>query len=215
LVVTPASRSEASDQPDERSLSLRSLGFAAERQPGDRAVAPGELRLVQSFTNSRWDLDHQLQDRFSDSASLARWLVARELLDPSVQLGDSDLDLSLDVREGLRALMFVNNGAPPDWPAIERLNRALIVPGLAVVLDPYEPPDFRSRRRDLGAVVALLSTIVAAAQLDGRWSRMKACHGEHCGWVFYDHSRNQSGSWCAMSVCGSRAKARDYRRRRQ
>ena len=82
-----------------------------------------------------------------------------------------------------------------------------------VQLNATTPPDFRARRRDLDAALALIATIVAVAQINGRWSRLKACSGEHCGWAFYDHSRNQAGSWCAMSVCGSRAKARDYRRR--
>jgi predicted RNA-binding Zn ribbon-like protein len=60
-----------------------------------------------------------------------------------------------------------------------------------------------------------LASIVAVAQIDGTWSRLKACPGVHCGWAFYDHSRNQSGSWCSMSVCGSRAKVREYRRRKK
>ncbi|HEV2869799.1 MAG TPA: CGNR zinc finger domain-containing protein, partial [Actinomycetota bacterium] len=32
---------------------------------------------------------------------------------------------------------------------------------------------------------------------------------------FYDHSTNRSGTWCTMSVCGNRRKARAYRRRHQ
>jgi predicted RNA-binding Zn ribbon-like protein len=31
--------------------------------------------------------------------------------------------------------------------------------------------------------------------------------------VYFDRSRNQSKVWCDMSGCGSRAKARAYRRR--
>jgi predicted RNA-binding Zn ribbon-like protein len=51
--------------------------------------------------------------------------------------------------------------------------------------------------------------------IDGRWQRMKACPGEHCGWVFYDHSRNNSGRWCSMAVCGGRTKARAHYRRQR
>jgi predicted RNA-binding Zn ribbon-like protein len=121
----------------------------------------------------------------------------------------------LDVREGLRALLFVNNGAVANPDAIERLNRALRGPGLFAQLDPVKPPDFKAMHRDFDAVLALMGTIVAVAQLDGRWSRLKACRGDHCGWAFYDRSRNQASNWCAMSVCGSRAKARDYRKRQR
>jgi predicted RNA-binding Zn ribbon-like protein len=52
--------------------------------------------------------------------------------------------------------------------------------------------------------------------LDGTWRRLKVCPGDHCGWAFYDHSRNQTGRWCSMSVCGGRAKARaHYHRHRE
>jgi predicted RNA-binding Zn ribbon-like protein len=124
----------------------------------------------------------------------------------------------LDVRDGLRAMLFFNNGNVEDRDAIERLNRALRGGGLFVQLDASSEPEFKAEHRDLGTALALIATIVALAQLDGRWSRLKACPGgpgDRCGWTFYDHSRNQAGSWCAMSICGSRAKARDYRRRRK
>jgi predicted RNA-binding Zn ribbon-like protein len=75
-------------------------------------------------------------------------------------------------------------------------------------------PDFTSARRDLDSALALIATIVAVAQLDGRWSRLKACPGRDCGWAFYDHSRNQASGWCSMGICGQRAKARAYRRRK-
>jgi predicted RNA-binding Zn ribbon-like protein len=51
--------------------------------------------------------------------------------------------------------------------------------------------------------------------LDGTWDRLKACPGHDCGWAFYDHSRNQTGRWCSMSVCGGRAKARAHYHRRR
>jgi predicted RNA-binding Zn ribbon-like protein len=121
----------------------------------------------------------------------------------------------LDVREGLRALLFANNGAPADLPAIDRLNGALAPSKLQVELDPAGPPRFTARHGGLDGALASLAGIVAAAQIEGSWSRLKACRGMHCGWAFYDHSRNQSGSWCSMSLCGSRAKAREYRRRKR
>jgi predicted RNA-binding Zn ribbon-like protein len=47
------------------------------------------------------------------------------------------------------------------------------------------------------------------------WSRLKACRDDTCKWAFYDHSKNRSGHWCSMEVCGSRHKARQYRERRK
>jgi predicted RNA-binding Zn ribbon-like protein len=63
-----------------------------------------------------------------------------------------------------------------------------------------------------GALGVLLA-ITAVAMADGTWSRLKVCPGEHCGWAFYDGSRNRSGRWCSMAVCGGRSKARAHYRR--
>lgn len=196
-------------------LTFGSLTSAGGAQPGDREPAPGALRLVQAFVNSRWDLDRGHQEQWTSPVSLAQWLLERDLLEPRTGLSRADLRRALEVREGLRALLFANNGASVNREAIDRLNHALRGPGLFVELSPSRPPDFKAQRRDLDAILALITTIVAVAQLDGRWSRLKACPGEHCGWAFYDHSRNQASNWCAMSVCGSRAKAREYRRRKR
>ena len=196
-------------------LTLRSIRPLPGRQPGDRPPAPGDLRLVQAFVNSRWNLDRHHEEQLATPATLAEWLTGHDLIESGTRLGDADLARALEVREGLRAILFVNNGATADRAAIDLLNKGLRAAGLFVQLEPGSAPDFRAQQRDLDAALAMIGTIVALAQLDGRWSRMKACRGAQCGWVFYDHSRNQAGSWCAMSVCGSRAKAREYRRRRK
>jgi predicted RNA-binding Zn ribbon-like protein len=188
---------------------------STERQPGDRAPAPGDLGLVQSFVNTSWDLDHGGEEELQSPRELAAWLSGCRLLGSDTKLTTADLKRALDVREGLRALLFVNNGAALDEEAIERLNRALGRTALAVRFDPDTGPELASRGRDLDAALGSLASTVAVAQIDGSWSRLKACRGVQCGWAFYDHSRNQSGHWCSMSVCGSRSKAREYRRRQR
>jgi predicted RNA-binding Zn ribbon-like protein len=194
-------------------LALSALSAPAERQPGGRRPAPGSLALVQAFVNTFWDLDHGGADRFADPRGLSEWLASRGLITPGRRLTRADLRRALDVREGLRALLLINNGAAPDVEKIERMNRALRAPELFVELNLSRPPDLATARRSLDGALALIAGAVAFAQIDGSWARLKACRGEHCGWAFYDHSRNQASSWCSMSVCGARAKARRYRRR--
>jgi predicted RNA-binding Zn ribbon-like protein len=206
---------DIADRVERLELSVRAVSPGIERQPGAREPAPGALRLVQAFVNSRWDLDHSLEDQFATPHALADWLSTHELLEPGARLSRADLKRALDVRKGIRELLFVNNGAAGDQPTIDCLNLALRGHSLFVQLDASDRPDFRTERRDLDGAFALIAAIVAVAQLDRSWTRLKACRGRHCGWAFYDHSRNQGGSWCAMSVCGSRSKARTYRRRRK
>jgi predicted RNA-binding Zn ribbon-like protein len=187
----------------------------AEPQPGDRAPAPGDLGLVQAFINTRWDLNDQLEDQFPSPSALASWFAERRLLNPGTKLAAADLDRALVVREGLRAVLLVNNGAAPDHAAIERLNDALAPSSLAFRFDSGAVPALVSSGDGLEVALGSLSRIIAVAQVDGSWARLKACRGAHCGWAFYDHSRNLSGSWCSMSTCGSRSKARAYRRRKR
>jgi predicted RNA-binding Zn ribbon-like protein len=199
----------------ESTLALSQVRVPLERQPGGRRPAPPPLALVQAFVNTFWDLDRDGADRFRDPPALAAWLSSLGLIEPGLRLRPADLRRALDVREGLRALLLVNNGANPDPDKIERLNRAVSVPELLVRLAPGPPPDLAVRRRSLDGALALIVGAAAVTQIDGSWSRLKACRGEHCGWAFYDHSRNRASNWCSMSVCGARAKARRYRRRQR
>ena len=196
-------------------LTLHSVSERIERQPGDRAPAPGDLRVVQAFVNTFYDLDDNGRDQLESPGALGRWLLKWDLISPGVRIKQADVHRAIAVREGLRALLYVNNGSGADHDAISRLNDALRGPGLFVQLDPGARPEFRMERAGVDAAIALIATVVAVAQLDGRWSRLKACPGKHCGWAFYDHSRNKASNWCAMSICGSREKAREYRRRQR
>lgn len=45
----------------------------------------------------------------------------------------------------------------------------------------------------------------------GRFERIKSCPA--CGWLFVDHSKNNSRRWCEMSSCGNHEKARRHRSR--
>lgn len=187
----------------------------AELQPGDRIPAPDELELVQAFANTFWDLPRGRPEQFSNPAALAAWLRRRGLLGPRVRLSADDLRRTLEVREGIRALLFANSGLEPDRDAIDRLNRALRGACVVAQLAPALRPEFVASDRDLDGALGVIASTVAVAQLEGRFARLKACPGPDCGWAFYDHSRNLAGTWCSMSVCGSRVKAREYRRRRR
>jgi predicted RNA-binding Zn ribbon-like protein len=50
--------------------------------------------------------------------------------------------------------------------------------------------------------------------LQGIWPRLKICLSDTCQWAFYDASKNRSGNWCSMEVCGNRMKVRSHRRRK-
>lgn len=48
-------------------------------------------------------------------------------------------------------------------------------------------------------------------------TRLRACPPDDggCGWLFLDHSRNNSRRWCVMADCGTQAKSRKLTARRR
>jgi predicted RNA-binding Zn ribbon-like protein len=189
------------------------VGFeSAAAQPGGRPPAPGDLALVQAFINSHYDLEvvHGA-DLFATPSELGRWLSARGLLAASARLRGRELSRALAVREGLRRLAAGNNhaGASATAARLQRLNQAAAGARVEIRLEPAGPR-FVAAGAGLDGALGHVLAITATAMLDGTWGRLKVCPGDHCGWAFYDHSRNQTGRWCSMSVCGARAKARTH-----
>ena len=189
------------------------VGFeSAAAQPGGRPPAPGDLALVQAFVNSHYDLEVEHgADLFATPSELGRWLSARGLLAASARLRARELSRALAVREGLRRLAAANNHAGRSVTAarLQRLNQAAASARVEIRLEPAGPR-FVATGVGLDRALAQVLAITATAMLDGTWRRLKVCPGDHCGWAFYDHSRNQTGRWCSMSVCGGRAKARTH-----
>jgi predicted RNA-binding Zn ribbon-like protein len=183
-------------------------------QPGGREPAPGALALVQGFLNTHYDLTaEQGGEALVHPEALATWLAGHDLLARDARLGARDLERAVAVREGLRALAFANNDRPLDEAAVERFRAASAGAVTGVMIEPGGPRFTAPGTLD-GALGALLAG-TATAMLEGTWARLKACPGRHCGWAFFDHSRNQSARWCSMKVCGDREKARAYYERRR
>jgi predicted RNA-binding Zn ribbon-like protein len=187
-------------------------------QPGRRRPAPGRLATVQAYINSFFDLEAEWgADLFATPGALAGWLAARELLPAGTTLHARDRTRAIAVREGLRGLAAGNNDASPQAAAasLAEVNRAGAGARVEVLLEA-EGPRFAATGSGLDRALGIVLAITGTAMLDGTWQRLKTCPGHDCGWVFYDHSRNQAGRWCSMRVCGGRAKARaHYHRRRE
>ena len=178
-------------------------------EPGDRAPAPGSLRLVQQFVNT---LDNEGPELLPDAGALRDWLVAAELLDPRTQVGAADHRRAIELREAIRALAEVHAGAPDDPAATATVNETARRAGLHPVLGETSRLEPAAGGVDgaLGRIVAAIHASIA----EDTWPRLKACERHSCRWAFYDRSKNRSGHWCSMAVCGSREKnRRAYRRR--
>jgi predicted RNA-binding Zn ribbon-like protein len=186
--------------------------FDSGTQPAGRPPAPGRLAFVQAFLNTFWDLDGDGSETWSTPGAYGAWLRARGFGGAAASAGD--LDRALELREALRALCRANHDdgdVPVALATLDRIAHAVapaaaLAPSLRTgALDPAgDGPD---------AACALALGIVFAARADGTFARLKACPHAHCGWAFYDSSRNRSGQWCSMRICGNRTKGEAFRRR--
>jgi predicted RNA-binding Zn ribbon-like protein len=183
-------------------------------QPAGRAPAPAPLDLVQDFVNTEvpvWAIDE-----IATPDALRDWLQARGLL------GQSEVDAESFVRaralrDLLRDLAFRNTrGADSSneelWSTFAGSGTE---PRLQIVLDARGDLRLEPAGDGVEGALAAILARVFEAQASGQWRRMKACPGPHCGWLFYDASRNASSTWCSMSICGNRTKTASYRKRRR
>ena len=189
----------------------RIRGVIAEAAPTKRAPEP--LRIVQQFVNSA-DLEAG-KDDLDSPAALAAWLRERDLLPARGAVTKADHRRALEVREGLRAVLFHQSGGGPDPAAVERLEHAAAHAALRASFGPGERPELTPACGGVSGALARLLGIVAASATDGTWDRLKVCADHGCRWAFYDHSKNRSGRWCSMAECGNQEKARSYRARRR
>jgi hypothetical protein len=56
---------------------------------------------------------------------------------------------------------------------------------------------------------------ILLSQQAGTWRRLKQCHNSDCRSTFYDRSKNNSGVWHSVKVCGNAANLRASRARRR
>ncbi len=171
---------------------------------------PHGLQLVVDFVNT---LDVEAgEDGISARAALAGWLSARQLLTGSARV--REIERALQLREALRAVMLAHNGGSVDAAAAGVLESAARRGALSVGFNVDGSTRVQALSDGLSGALARLLIPVTLADADGSWQRVKACRAEDCHWSFYDHSRNRSGRWCDMAVCGNRTKVRAYRTKR-
>jgi predicted RNA-binding Zn ribbon-like protein len=174
--------------------------------------APGELEHVRAFVNTA-DFE-QGTEAFRTATALAAWLVQRGLAPAGLRATRGDLRNAVELREALRTILLAHNGesaAPASAGAI--LDTAARRARLRLRFGEDGAPALEPEAGAVDGALGRLLAIIDRAISEGAWERLKACRLHTCEWAFYDHTKNHSGAWCSMAVCGNRAKARTYRER--
>lgn len=175
----------------------------ASRPRGPRAVG-----LLQDFLNTA-DIESET-DLVSTPASLSEWLAGKGLAPAPGKLDAVEHARTLELRELLRDALEATTHGGSARVAFARLNQVAGRVPLRVRFG--DSPHLEPVRRDAPALGPILATVYDALG-DEALGRLKVCRNDACRWAFYDTSRNRSGVWCTMAICGNRQKGRAYRRR--
>jgi predicted RNA-binding Zn ribbon-like protein len=183
-------------------------------QPAGRAPAPPPLDFVQDFVNTEiavWAVDD-----IATPELLAAWLQARDLVSSDATVDASSFVRARALRDVLRELAKRNTRGAEADDAL-RAEFASLAAETPLRFGLGERGDVRLEPAEDGVngAFAQILTRVFEAQASGAWKRLKSCPGPHCGWLFFDASRNASSTWCSMSICGSRTKSAAYRERKR
>jgi predicted RNA-binding Zn ribbon-like protein len=175
--------------------------------------APGDLEQLRAFVNTA-DLE-EARDELSSPEKLGGWLAARGLGALGDGVTEADLQRAIELREALRSILLAHNdGSAPPSSAGEVLDSVACRARLQLRFDRLGGSTLQPEARGVDGALGRLLAIMHSAAAIGTWERLKACRDHGCEWAFYDHTKNRSGTWCNMAVCGNRAKARAYRDRR-
>jgi predicted RNA-binding Zn ribbon-like protein len=183
-------------------------------EPGGRPKAPGRLELLQRFLNS-WNHDLPPDwDRLGTRQKAQSWLRRHGLVRAGTRVSSTDSARLRALREAIRSLVVANADGNVDASSAATIRDTSSTSELVVTIDERGRTRLEPDRPGVDGAVAILLGIVHEAQLTGEWSRFKACR--QCEYAFFDRSKNRSATWCAMSICGNRAKNRaHYRRHRR
>ncbi len=161
--------------------------------------APGNLRLLQAFLNTA---DLARGSDLDSPEALADWLELWGLTAPGTDLGESDLERAIEVREAMRTLLARRSAAAVD-AAAARLDRAMAAATIRTRFGASGRIRFEPAPGGLDGALARLCGILVEAHLEGIWQRMKICGARGCGAAFFDDSKNHSRKWCSPR-CSSR-----------
>ncbi|WP_132427108.1 CGNR zinc finger domain-containing protein [Pseudonocardia endophytica] len=180
----------------------------------DCVPADGGLALVQDLMNTIPAGRPRQPDLLSSleqaqpwlDAACADWAEATGRPAPHVALDQRGLDELQALRSDLRSV-----AAGPDQAGGPELRTAPIALSLGadgtVALAP--------RGQEWRTAVSWILIEVLEAQRADTWRRLKTCRNERCAVAFYDRSRNNSGAWHNVRICGNAVNLRASRARRK
>jgi predicted RNA-binding Zn ribbon-like protein len=168
------------------------------------STAPAGPRLVLDFLNT--DRGGR-PDPLADTAGAQRWFAGVAPEAPSASFTDRDLRHLAELRTQLRQALRRGDPAP-GWIVPAGVSAGLRQAADGTVLASPQGSGWK-------LVASMLLIETWTAQTAELWPRLKVCKNDACGGAFYDRSRNNSGVWHDVLVCGNAINLRTSRARRR
>jgi len=167
-------------------------------------AAPGRLEKVREFINTT-EIEAG-RDPLNGPDDLESWCSKQACAIDSA----AEASTLRAFRESLRAVLEAadEDGRAAAWQAVEPFAARA---GYGMRISPDGAPALVPQGTGYAALISEIFAIAYDAVRDGTWQRLKACRKHNCRWAFYDRSKNGSGAWCSMAVCGNRMKAQKRR----
>lgn len=165
--------------------------------------APGGLSVVQELLNTVASDRFGLPDLLASTDNAVEWLGQLQPIDAPVgTVSAADLRSLTQLRGAIGAA--VSGSAPIPIDAHVRLS--LTATGRVVASPPERPAEWLCAT----AMLELFS-----AQRSSEVERLKICANPDCAVAFFDRSRNRSGVWHDVHLCGNAINLRASRSRRR
>jgi hypothetical protein len=174
-------------------------------------MAPGGVALVQDFLNTKAIANHP--DLLADPKSAQAWVTSAVQAWANARGGEAhpptltaaDVTKLRALRATIAGLITEDVGGSPGIGS---------VPASFAVSDSG---DVRLEPAGSGWrwLASALWGEILLSQQTGTWRRLKQCHNPECRSAFYDRSKNNSGVWHNVKVCGNAANLRASRARRR
>lgn len=185
------------------------------------APAPEGLAFVQDLLDTIPTATKQREDLLTDlptaqkwlDGALTAWAGATGAAPVGVALAAEDVDALRDFRDDLHRVVAAPHDAAADATAAVPV--ALPTVALGAHWDGTGRVHLVPRGSGWRRVASVVALEMSAAQRDGTWDRLKTCRNPRCAVAFYDRSRNNSGVWHDVKVCGNAANLRAYRARQR
>lgn len=181
--------------------------------------APGRLFLAQELLNTIPAGRPRMQDLLASVEHAQRWVDAafnewaaeNSQVKPDLVLTEDDLPLLRELRTALHDLRSFRPETVPAPTGVELRGTV----DLVLTADGVTAAPSGKGKSAASKVQATILAECFQAQLSGTWTRLKVCKSPKCDVAFYDRSKNASGVWHDVHICGNAINLRASRARQK